>query len=53
MRADLARQYLADPGLSVSRISWLLGFQEVSAFTHAFKRWTGKRPRDMRAANGE
>jgi AraC-like DNA-binding protein len=21
---------------------WLLGFHEVSAFTHAFKRWTGK-----------
>jgi len=53
LRGDLAQQYLADPGLNVSRIAWLLGYQEVSAFTHAFKRWTGKRPRDMRAANGE
>jgi AraC-like DNA-binding protein len=27
-----------------------LGFNEVSAFTHAFKRWTGKTPREMRSA---
>jgi AraC-like DNA-binding protein len=38
-----------DDGLSVSRIAWLLGYQEVSAFTHAFKRWTGKTPREVRA----
>jgi AraC-like DNA-binding protein len=34
----------------VSKIAWLLGFNEVSAFTHAFKRWTGKTPREMRSA---
>lgn len=49
LRGDLARQYLSDPGLSISRIAWLLGYQEVSAFTHAFKRWTGKTPREARA----
>jgi AraC-like DNA-binding protein len=49
LRADLARQYLSDPDLSISRIAWLLGYQEVSAFTHAFKRWSGKTPRDVRA----
>jgi AraC-like DNA-binding protein len=49
LRADLARQYLSDPDLSISRISWLLGYQEVSAFTHAFKRWTGKTPREARS----
>lgn len=49
LRADLARQYLADPGLSISRIAWLLGYQEISAFTHAFKRWTGQTPRGARA----
>jgi AraC-like DNA-binding protein len=48
LRGDLARQYLADPHLSISRIAWLLGYQEVSAFTHAFKRWTGKTPREAR-----
>jgi AraC-like DNA-binding protein len=48
LRSDLAKQYLMDQGLSVSRIAWLLGYQEVSAFTHAFKRWTGKTPRELR-----
>lgn len=48
LRAALARQYLADQALSISRIAWLLGYQEVSAFTHAFKRWTGKTPREAR-----
>jgi AraC-like DNA-binding protein len=50
LRSDLAKQYLLDQGLSISRIAWLLGYQEVSAFTHAFKRWTGKTPREVRAA---
>jgi AraC-like DNA-binding protein len=49
LRADLARQYLSDPGLSISQIAWLLGYQEVSAFTHAFKRRTGKTPREVHA----
>ncbi len=50
LRGDLARQYLSDPNLAISRIAWLLGYQEVSAFTHAFKRWSGKTPREARAA---
>jgi AraC-like DNA-binding protein len=48
LRADLSRQYLADQALSISRIAWLLGYQEVGAFTNAFKRWTGKTPRQAR-----
>jgi AraC-like DNA-binding protein len=49
LRADLARRYLNDKDLAISEIAWLLGFQEVSAFTHAFKRWTGKTPSETRA----
>jgi AraC-like DNA-binding protein len=48
LRRDLAVRYLDDPKLRVSKIAWLLGFKEVSAFTHACKRWTGKTPRQMR-----
>jgi AraC-like DNA-binding protein len=48
LRADLSRQYLADQALSISRIAWLLGYQEVGAFTNAFKRWRGKTPRQAR-----
>jgi AraC-like DNA-binding protein len=51
LRSDLAARYLADPDLSISQIAWLLGYRQVSAFTHAFKRWTGKAPREMRATS--
>ena len=51
LRRDLAVRYLDDRKLHVSKIAWLLGFHEVSAFTHAFKRWTGKTPRQMRTAD--
>jgi AraC-like DNA-binding protein len=48
LRADLAARYLKERDLSISQIAWLLGYQEVSAFTHAFKRWTGRTPRAAR-----
>jgi AraC-like DNA-binding protein len=48
LRHDLASNYLGDRNLHVSKIAWLLGFQDVSAFTHTFKRWTGKTPSQMR-----
>jgi AraC-like DNA-binding protein len=49
LRSDLARRHLADSNISISEIAWLLGYHEVSAFTHAFKRWTGKTPREARS----
>jgi len=53
MRRDLAQHYLRDDRLPVSRIAWLLGFQEVGAFTHAFRRWTGRTPTEARSPAGE
>jgi AraC-like DNA-binding protein len=50
LRRDLALRYLDDRKLHVSKIAWLLGFHEVGAFTHAFKRWTGKTPSQLRTA---
>jgi AraC-like DNA-binding protein len=49
LKFNLAKRYLSDEGLSVSQIAWLLGYQEVSSLTHAFKRWTGKTPRQVRS----
>jgi AraC-like DNA-binding protein len=49
LRSTLAEGYLKNQNLSISQIAWLLGYQEVSAFTHAFKRWTGKAPRVARS----
>ena len=50
LRRDLSVRYLNERKLHVSKIAWLLGFNEVSAFTHAFKRWTGKTPSQIRTA---
>ena len=49
LRLNLADRYLADDSLTISQIAWLLGYQEVSAFTHAYKRQTGRSPRGTRA----
>lgn len=47
LRLNLARRYLVQEGLSISKVAWLLGYQEVGAFSHAFRRWTGRAPREM------
>jgi len=49
LRADLARRYLHDEDMPISKIGWLLGYRGASAFTHAHKRWTGRSPREARA----
>ncbi len=51
LRSELAERYLAEADLSISQIAWLLGYQEASALTHAFKRWTGKTPREVRSGS--
>ena len=48
LRGDLARHYLRGGDLPISQIAWLLGYRQVSAFTHAFKRWTGMTPTQSR-----
>ena len=50
LRLDLAKRDLADRDLSITQIAWLLGYRDVSAFTNAFKRWTGKTPSMARQA---
>jgi AraC-like DNA-binding protein len=47
-RAALAKRYLAERDLPVTEIAWLLGYSDLSSFTHAFKRWTGMTPRQFR-----
>jgi AraC-like DNA-binding protein len=48
LRSDLANRHLADRDLAISQIAWLLGYRDVGAFSHAFKRWTGKTPGQAR-----
>ena len=53
-RYALAVDYLSQDSLSLLEIALLLGYQEQSAFTHAFKEWSGSNPRAWRerAATG-
>jgi AraC-like DNA-binding protein len=48
LRQRLAARYLADDRMSVQQIAWSLGYSEVGAFNHAYKRWTGTTPRRTR-----
>ena len=53
-RKDLALRYIEDPRRTVTDITFSLGFSQPSAFTRAFKRWTGLSPSDYRAkSSGE
>jgi AraC-like DNA-binding protein len=45
LRIDLAKRYVQEKDLPISEIAWLLGYRETSAFSHAFKRWTGNTPK--------
>lgn len=47
-RRDLALRYLEEPGRSITEITFLLGFSGQSAFTRAFRRWTGEAPSEYR-----
>jgi AraC-like DNA-binding protein len=49
-RFAAAKAHLADPGLSLAEVAWLVGFSDQSTFTRAFRRWTGQPPGAWRAA---
>jgi len=49
LRLHLATGYLADNRMSSQQIAWSLGYSDPSAFTHAYKRWTGTTPRRARS----
>ncbi len=51
-RHSLALGYMEQSAISITEAAYLLGFSDVSNFTRAFKRWTGKSPRDHRQSLG-
>ncbi|MBM6595273.1 AraC family transcriptional regulator [Microvirga pudoricolor] len=44
IRFEIARQLLEDTNLSLGEVSAALGYSEASAFTRAFRRWSGRTP---------
>jgi AraC-like DNA-binding protein len=52
-RQELAQGYLLQRNLGLADIAFLLGFQEQSAFNHAFKEWTGESPGSYRERQGK
>jgi AraC-like DNA-binding protein len=53
-RRELAEIYVAQPGIPFTELAPLLGYSELSAFSRAFTRWTGRSParyRQESAAN--
>ncbi len=48
LRHELALRYLNEPNLSLTQVSFLLGYAGQSAFSTAFRRWTGRTPKEIR-----
>lgn len=49
VRKDKALRYVAADQYALGEIAFLLGFSELSAFSRAFKRWTGQAPAQYRS----
>jgi AraC-like DNA-binding protein len=49
MRFEIARQMLAGTVMPFAQIAAALAFSEASAFTRAFRRWSGRTPTAWRA----
>lgn len=44
VRKSLAMHYMSSGNYPLKEVSYMLGYNELSAFTRAFKRWTGDTP---------
>jgi AraC-like DNA-binding protein len=47
-RQDLALHYMNDPDMPLTDVAYSLGYSELSAFSRAFRNWTGMSPQKYR-----
>jgi AraC-like DNA-binding protein len=52
VRRELARELVVKPELTLSEVADYLGFNDQSAFQHAFQRWEGTTPGKFRKTRG-
>ena len=50
VRETLAREHLSESRLSIAEIAYFLGYSDISAFSRAYRRWTGRPPGEDRKA---
>ncbi len=48
VRKEMAVKYIQDSQLTLTELSFQLGFSEMSSFSRAFKGWTGLSPKEFR-----
>ena len=48
VRAEHATRYLKNSRLPLSSIAYMVGFNDASNFRRAYRRWTGRSPREVR-----
>ncbi len=51
VRLAMSKQYLEDPSRSLTDAAFLLGYSDLSAFSRAFRRWTGQSAIEYRRAH--
>ena len=50
-RKDLALHYMNDPNMPLTEVAYRLGYSELSAFSRAFRSWTGVSPQRYRQSH--
>ena len=52
VRREIARDYVLHSGHSLTDISMMLGYHELSSFSRAFRRWYDASPQELRDQQG-
>lgn len=50
VRFDMASERIRATRIPITDIAFLVGYSDASAFTHAFRRWSGRTPSEMRGS---